>query len=167
ISGEGICAAIPSTGTRERWQSKRPLMRWRLPGPQLPAQTASAPVRCASSTSLNGSAPAMFCISQLNDPPRAIVVYASWPPSPTVTQHSTPRGNGILRPETGGGYRRRSPKISVSAGLLVRSRRACPGYVEDTQADWKPCSIKELVGGARRNRTDDLFNAIEALSQLS
>jgi hypothetical protein len=25
----------------------------------------------------------------------------------------------------------------------------------------------ELFGGARRNRTDDLFNAIEALSQLS
>ncbi len=24
-----------------------------------------------------------------------------------------------------------------------------------------------LIGGARRNRTDDLFNAIEALSQLS
>ena len=24
-----------------------------------------------------------------------------------------------------------------------------------------------MVGGARRNRTDDLFNAIEALSQLS
>ena len=27
--------------------------------------------------------------------------------------------------------------------------------------------MSELVGGARRNRTDDLFNAIEALSQLS
>jgi hypothetical protein len=26
---------------------------------------------------------------------------------------------------------------------------------------------KGLFGGARRNRTDDLFNAIEALSQLS
>jgi hypothetical protein len=24
-----------------------------------------------------------------------------------------------------------------------------------------------MLGGARRNRTDDLFNAIEALSQLS
>ena len=36
------------TGTRERWQSNRPLMRCRLPGPQLPAQTASSPVRCAS-----------------------------------------------------------------------------------------------------------------------
>ena len=28
-------------------------------------------------------------------------------------------------------------------------------------------NINELFGGARRNRTDDLFNAIEALSQLS
>ena len=48
ISADGMCAAIASTGTRERWQSNRPLMRCRLPGPQLPAQTASSPVRCAS-----------------------------------------------------------------------------------------------------------------------
>ena len=34
-------AAIASTGTRLRWQSNRPLIRCRLPGPQLPAQTAS------------------------------------------------------------------------------------------------------------------------------
>jgi hypothetical protein len=27
--------------------------------------------------------------------------------------------------------------------------------------------VLEIFGGARRNRTDDLFNAIEALSQLS
>ena len=48
ISAEGMCEAMPSTGTRERWQSNRPMMRCRLPGPQLPAQTASSPVRCAS-----------------------------------------------------------------------------------------------------------------------
>ena len=41
-----MCAAIASTGTRLRWASKRPLIRCRLPGPQLPAQTASSPVRC-------------------------------------------------------------------------------------------------------------------------
>ena len=35
-----MCAAIATTGTRERWQSNRPLIRCRLPGPQLPAQTA-------------------------------------------------------------------------------------------------------------------------------
>jgi hypothetical protein len=31
-------------------QSNRPLIRCRLPGPQLSAQTASSPVRCASET---------------------------------------------------------------------------------------------------------------------
>ena len=40
ISLLGICAAIASTGTPLRWQSNRPLIRCRLPGPQLPAQTA-------------------------------------------------------------------------------------------------------------------------------
>ena len=48
ISALGMWAAIASTGTRLRWQSYRPLIRCRLPGPQLPAQTASSPVRCAS-----------------------------------------------------------------------------------------------------------------------
>ncbi len=43
----GMCAAMAITGTRLRWQSYRPLMRCRLPGPQLPAQAASSPVRCA------------------------------------------------------------------------------------------------------------------------
>ena len=48
ISVLGIWAAMASTGTPLRWQSNRPLIRCRLPGPQLPAQTASSPVRCAS-----------------------------------------------------------------------------------------------------------------------
>jgi len=42
------------------------------------------------STSFNGSAPAKFRISQLNNPPRTMAVYASRPPSPTATQHSLP-----------------------------------------------------------------------------
>ena|GEM_PF-2928346 len=29
------------------------------------------------------------------------------------------------------------------------------------------CSLREVTGGARRNRTADLLNAIQALSQLS
>ena len=39
--GEGICAAIASTGVRVAVASYRPLIRCRLPGPQDPAQTAS------------------------------------------------------------------------------------------------------------------------------
>jgi hypothetical protein len=42
------------------------------------------------STLLNGSAPTIFWLSRLIDPPHAIVVYASQPPSPTTTQHSLP-----------------------------------------------------------------------------
>ena len=53
--GEGICAAMATTGTRERWQSNRPLIRCRFPGPQRPAQTAKRPVTCAS---LNAAGPA-------------------------------------------------------------------------------------------------------------
>ena len=40
------------------------------------------------------------------------------------------------------------------------------GYLV-TFAKGKKRRLWELIGGARRNRTDDLFNAIEALSQLS
>ena len=35
---------MASTGTRERWQSKRPFIRCRFPVPQLPVHTAIAPV---------------------------------------------------------------------------------------------------------------------------
>ena len=42
ISSRGMCAAIASTGTRLRFASNRPLIRCRLPGPQLAAQTASS-----------------------------------------------------------------------------------------------------------------------------
>ncbi len=35
-----MCAAMASTGTRLRCASNSPLIRCRLPGPQLPAQTA-------------------------------------------------------------------------------------------------------------------------------
>ncbi len=46
--------------------------------------------------------------------------------------------------------------------LFVRSN---PYYVAD-QAIWHPRKVT-IVGGANRDRTDDLYNAIVALSQLS
>ena len=80
---------------------------------------------------------------------------------PVSSRHyATRRGKGILRLETGGGRPRLSPKSSVSAGLPLQSRRASAGYVGDIQRDGKSCNINWLRGGARRNRTDDLFNAI-------
>ena len=48
-----MCEAIASTGALLRWQSKRPLIRWRFPGPQLPAHAVSFPVSCASAPAAN------------------------------------------------------------------------------------------------------------------
>ena len=48
LACSGYARRSRAPGTPLRWQSNRPLIRCRLPGPQLPAQTASLPVRCAS-----------------------------------------------------------------------------------------------------------------------
>src|SRR5208337_3518820 len=56
-------------------------------------------------------------------------------------RYATRHGKGILRPETGGRYRRQRPNISVSVGLLVHSRGACLGYVGDIRRDCKSCNI--------------------------
>ena len=40
--------AISTTGARLRWLSNRPLMKCRLPGPQLPAQAVRSPLISAS-----------------------------------------------------------------------------------------------------------------------
>ncbi len=56
ISLLGMCAAIASTGTRERWASNSPLIRCRFPGPQLAAHTASSPVTAASPAAANAAA---------------------------------------------------------------------------------------------------------------
>src|SRR5208337_5125072 len=50
-------------------------------------------------------------------------------------RYATLHGKGILRLETGGGYRRQRPNISVSVGLLVYPRDACLGYVGDIRRD--------------------------------
>jgi len=47
--------AIASTGTRLRFASYRPLIRCRLPGPQLAAHTASSPVSAASAAAANAA----------------------------------------------------------------------------------------------------------------
>src|SRR4029453_10136804 len=52
----GMCEAIASTGTPLRWASYSPWIRWVFPGPQLPAQTASRPVRCASAAAAKAPA---------------------------------------------------------------------------------------------------------------
>ena len=56
ISVETIWEAIARTGAPDRCASKTPWMRWVLPGPQLPAQTASLPVIWASAAAANAAA---------------------------------------------------------------------------------------------------------------
>src|SRR5437899_3793934 len=47
--------AMARRGDRLRWQSYNPLIRCRLPGPQLPTQTDSCPVTCASAPAANAA----------------------------------------------------------------------------------------------------------------
>ena len=65
ISDCGMCAAMASTGTRLRCASKSPLIRCRLPGPQLPAQTASRLVRAASAAAAKPAVSSWRTCSQL------------------------------------------------------------------------------------------------------
>jgi hypothetical protein len=70
ISAVGICAAMASTGTLLRLASNSPLIRCRLPGPQLPAQTASSPVSAASAAAANPAASSCRTCSQVISPSR-------------------------------------------------------------------------------------------------
>src|ERR1700754_3586563 len=65
-----MCAAIASTGTRERVASKRPLMRRRFPRPQLAAHTASRPVISASPAAANAAASSWRTCSHATSPSR-------------------------------------------------------------------------------------------------
>ena len=70
ISSAGICAAMASTGTPLRLASNRPLIRCRLPGPQLAAHTASSPVSAASAAAANPAASSCRTCSQAIVPSR-------------------------------------------------------------------------------------------------
>src|SRR5271165_2053871 len=85
----------------------------------------------------------------------------------SVRNNASGDGKGILAAETGyrfGGQeafqrpvvRRTCNPQPLSYGNHGLLGRGC-----------KNAETARVVGGARRNRTDDLFNAIEALSQLS
>jgi hypothetical protein len=50
-----MCEAIASTGVPLRCASYTPLIKCRLPGPELPAHTASCPVTCASAAAANAA----------------------------------------------------------------------------------------------------------------
>jgi hypothetical protein len=93
--GLGICAAIASTGTRLRCASNRPLMRCRLPGPQLPAQPARAPVICASAAAAKAATSSWrTCIQRMRVLRNASVKPLS--ESPTMPQtRSTPAASRV------------------------------------------------------------------------
>ncbi len=61
---------MASTGTRLRFASYRPLIRCRLPGPQLAAHTASWPVSAASPAAANAAASSCRTCSQVIEPSR-------------------------------------------------------------------------------------------------
>src|ERR1700678_3244036 len=61
---------MASTGTRLRFASNSPLIRCRLPGPQLPAHTASSPVSAASAAAANPAASSCRTCSQVISPSR-------------------------------------------------------------------------------------------------
>src|SRR6201996_7525135 len=65
-----MCAAMARTGTRLRLASNSPLIRCRLPGPQLPAHTASSPVSAASAAAAKPAASSCLTCSQVISPSR-------------------------------------------------------------------------------------------------
>src|SRR6202049_5054755 len=73
------------SGTRLRWQSYSPLIKCRLPGPQLPAQTASLPVRCASAPAANAAVSSCRTGTQ-SIPPRtrmaSVIAFSESPATP-------------------------------------------------------------------------------------
>ncbi len=84
-----------------------------------------------------------------------VLAGSAFSPSPPLREPVSPKryaafhGKGFLALETGAGSRRPGPKSSVSVGLLVRSKRACLGYIAEIQGDRKFCHIKGLRGGGR------------------
>src|SRR5215471_16499288 len=72
------------TGTRLRLASNSPLIRCRLPGPQLPAQTARSPVSAASAAAANPAASSCRTCSQAISPSRRIASVNPFSESPGI-----------------------------------------------------------------------------------
>src|ERR1700722_13767751 len=79
-----MCAAIARTGTRLRLASNRPLIRCRLPGPQLPAHTARSPVSPASPAAANAAASSCRTCCQAMPPSRRIASVNPFSESPGI-----------------------------------------------------------------------------------
>jgi len=108
------------------------------------------------STSQTASAPAMFCLSEINGPPHTIAVYASRPPSPTATQHSLPSARyGLLGPVS---HRLEHASFlahlrSNRPDLTARRRRgsAAPGVCVPQVDSSSPCPPAQAQSPSRRN----------------
>ncbi len=81
---DGMCEARASTGRPLRWASYRPWMRWVLPGPQEPAQTASRPLSSASAAAANAPASSLRTCTQLMPSVRRIASTTGLRLSPTT-----------------------------------------------------------------------------------
>jgi hypothetical protein len=109
-----MCAAMASTGTRLLLASNSPLIRCRLPGPQLPAHTASSRVSAASAPAANAAASSCRTCCQVISPSRRNASVNPFSESP------------------GSPYTRRTPDAfsvetitSATVAVIVRSFRLC------------------------------------------
>ena len=85
----------------------------------------------------------------------------------SVGRKASTHGGGILSAETGGGF---AANRAYSRPAFAKNPAFGPlsyGKHPRFTVARRYYGFARVVGGARRNRTDDLFNAIEALSQLS
>jgi hypothetical protein len=75
---------MASTGTPLRFASNKPLIRCRVPGPQLAAHTASSPVSAAAAAAANAAASSCRTCSQVMVPSRRIASVNPFSESPGI-----------------------------------------------------------------------------------
>ena len=123
-----MCAAMASTGTRLRWQSNRPLIRCRLPGPQLPAQTASRPVSAASAPAAKAAdSSCRTCIHSMR-PSRRRLSFRPLRLSPVTPQmRSTPRSARLWARRSATVKGMAAPESRVNANGRAFILRIWPG----------------------------------------
>ena len=99
------------------------------------------------------------------------VALSNWPapncePISTAS-HAFGDGKGILSAETGDSLSAQRPPWRPNIPNPCKPQPPSRGHRGLFLGKCKTAKSARMDGGARRNRTDDLFNAIEALSQLS
>ena len=141
---------MANTGTRLRLASNKPLIKCRLPGPQLPAHTASCPVTAASAAAANPAASSCRTCSQVISPSRRSASMNPFTESPGIP------------------YTRRTPDAfsavtmtSATVLAMICSFRGC-GYSAAQNAQW--CLAAKSVSTCGRGGTSDSICMLSALN---